>query len=238
MKAAILKCDEVLEVFRPPFTDYSDMIQDMFAAVDDSIEFDIFDCRAGQYPDQPDAYDFFITTGSRAGAYEDLPWVKPLIEFIKQLDRKKIKLIGICFGHQVIAEALGGKVEKSDKGWGVGIASNSIVNTPAWMVPAKTELNILVSHQDQVIQLPEQAQVIARTDFCPNFFIQWSEHFISVQGHPEWQPEYSKALMNYRKNIIPHDTIEAAMQTLQTPADNRLFTQWMLNFITMDKPSS
>jgi GMP synthase-like glutamine amidotransferase len=231
MKAAILKCDEVLEVFRPPFTDYSNMIQNMFAAVDDSIEFEIFDCQAGQYPDQPGAYDFFITTGSRAGAYEDHPWIKPLIEFVKRLEREKIKLIGICFGHQIIAEALGGKVEKSDKGWGVGIASNSIVNTPAWMVPAKTELNILVSHQDQITQLPEQARVIAQSEFCPYFFIQWSDHFISVQGHPEWQPEYSKALMMHRRGIIPAATIDTALESLAVKPDNELFTQWMLNFI-------
>ncbi len=231
MKAAILKCDEVMEVFRPPFNDYSDMIQDMFAAVDDSIEFDIFDCRAGHYPDQPESYDFFITTGSRAGVYEDTPWIRQLIDFVKQLDRLQKKLIGICFGHQIIAEAMGGQVKKSDKGWGVGIARNRIVASPDWMQPNKSELNILASHQDQIVTLPASASVIAESDFCPYFFVQWSDHFISVQGHPEWQAEYSRALMNYRKDIIPAQTIETALQTLDQEPDNRVFTQWLLNFI-------
>ncbi len=231
MKAAILKCDEVMEVFRPPFNDYSDMIQDMFAAVDDSIEFDIFDCQAGHYPDQPESYDFFITTGSRAGVYEDTPWIRQLIDFVKQLDRLQKKLIGICFGHQIIAEAMGGQVKKSDKGWGVGIARNRIVASPDWMQPSKSELNILASHQDQIVTLPASASVIAESDFCPYFFVQWSDHFISVQGHPEWQAEYSRALMNYRKDIIPAQTIETALQTLDQEPDNRVFTQWLLNFI-------
>ncbi len=231
MKAAILKCDEVMEVFRPPFNDYSDMIQDMFAAVDDSIEFDIFDCQAGHYPDQPESYDFFITTGSRAGVYEDTPWIRQLIDFVKQLDRLQKKLIGICFGHQIIAEAMGGQVKKSDKGWGVGIARNRIVASPDWMQPNKSELNILASHQDQIVTLPASASVIAESDFCPYFFVQWSDHFISVQGHPEWQAEYSRALMNYRKDIIPAQTIETALQTLDQEPDNRVFTQWLLNFI-------
>lgn len=231
MKAAILKCDEVLEVFRPPFSDYSDMIQDMFGVVDSRIEFDIFDCQAGHYPDQPESYDFYITTGSRAGVYEQAPWIKQLIEFVRQLDRLQKKLIGICFGHQVIAEAQGGRVQKSDKGWGVGVASNRIITTPEWMQPAKSELFMLASHQDQIVELPPTATVIAQSDFCPYFFIQWSDHFISVQGHPEWQPEYSRALMNYRKDIIPAHTIESALQTLDQPTDNRVFTQWVLNFI-------
>jgi GMP synthase-like glutamine amidotransferase len=231
MKAAILKCDEVMEVFRPPFSDYSDMIQDMFAAVDDSIEFDIFDCQAGHYPDQPESYDFFITTGSRAGVYEDAPWIRQLIDFVNQLDRLQKKLIGICFGHQIIAEAMGGQVEKSDKGWGIGIARNRIVASPDWMQPGKTELNILASHQDQIVRLPAGASVIAESDFCPYFFVQWSDHFISVQGHPEWQAEYSRALMNYRRDIIPAQTIETALQTLDQEPDNRVFTQWLLNFI-------
>ena len=234
MKAAILKCDEVLEIFRPPFSDYSDMICAMFAEEDASIEFDIFDCQAGQYPDQPGLYDFYITTGSRAGVYEKSPWILRLIEFVKELDKNRQKLIGICFGHQVIAEAMGGKVQKSDKGWGIGIASNQIVATPDWMQPAKPVLNILASHQDQVVELAPGARVIAQSDFCPYFFVQWSDHFISIQGHPEWQPEYSRALMNYRKDIIPAATIAAALETLDQAPDNRLFTQWMMHFIKGD----
>ena len=235
MKAAILKCDEVLPIFRPPFSDYSDMICAMFAGQDAGIEFDIFDCQAGQYPDQPELYDFYITTGSRAGVYEHSPWIQQLITFVQLLHEKHKKLIGICFGHQVMAEALGGKVEKSNKGWGIGIATNQIVATPDWMQPATSVLKILASHQDQVVELPPGARVIAQSEFCPYFFVQWSDHFISIQGHPEWQSEYSRALMNYRKDIIPPDTISAAQETLDQPPDNRLFTQWMLHFIKGDR---
>lgn len=238
MKAAILKCDEVMEIFRPPFADYSEMIQHMFHVVDGSIEFDVFDCQAGSYPDQPDDYDFFITTGSRAGVYEDDLWIRQLIEFVQQLDRANKKLIGICFGHQIMAVAMGGEVQKSDRGWGIGIAHNPIIHTPPWLHPAKKELNMLVSHQDQITKLPEQALVIAQSDFCPYFFIQWSDHFVSVQGHPEWQPAYSEALMNHRRNIIPAETVDTALKTLDQKPDNELFTQWMINFITAQNSSS
>jgi GMP synthase-like glutamine amidotransferase len=231
MKAAILQCDWVMDGLRQHFGEYPAMIERMFHEVDPSIEFDTFDCQAGEYPGDLDAYDFFVTTGSRAGVYEDLPWIAPLIEFVRRLDREQRKLIGICFGHQIIAEALGGSATKSDKGWGIGIAENQITVEPDWLSPDSDTLNLLVSHQDQVVALTDQARVIARSDFCPNFMVQWSEHIVSVQGHPEWQPDYSRALIEKREDLYPRDQREQALTSLDRAPDNRLFTHWVLNFI-------
>ena len=235
MKVAILQCDEVREVFLPQFEQYSEMIIRMFDVINASLEFEIFDCQKGHYPDDIDAYDFYITTGSKAGVYENLPWIDQLVKFIQRLDNHKKKLIGICFGHQIIAMALKGKVEKSDKGWGVGIATNRIINRPGWMKENesdhKQELNIIVSHQDQITLLPNDALIIAESDFCPYFVVQWNSHFLSVQGHPEWQTDYSRALMIDRKDIIPAERIEQGLNSLSTEPDNTLFTRWIMDFV-------
>lgn len=231
MKVAILQCDHVLEKFQPQYISYSHMIQHMFDAIDDSLEFDIFDCQQGHYPEDASAYDFYITTGSKSGAYEDEPWIHQLIKFVQQLDHQKKKLIGICFGHQIIAMALHGKVAKSAKGWGVGVATNRIVSTPEWMSKKKSELNIIVSHQDQIEVISDGAIVIAETDFCPYFMLQWNDYFLSIQGHPEWHTEYSKTLMNHRRDRIPSDRIEAGLDSLKTEPDNALFTQWIMDFV-------
>lgn len=231
MKAAILQCDWVMEDLRDQFGEYPAMIEAMFHEVDSSISFDTFDVQQGDYPAKLDQYHFFVTTGSRAGVYDDLPWIKPLIEFVRRLESEKRKLIGICFGHQIIAQALGGQATKSDKGWGIGIAKNEIVTESEWLQPASKQLNLLVSHQDQVIKLPEQARVIAYSDFCPNFMVQWSDHIVSVQGHPEWHADYSRSLLDLRQDLYTREEREQAITSLSTTPDNRLFTSWMLKFV-------
>ncbi|MCP4997072.1 MAG: GMP synthase [Gammaproteobacteria bacterium] len=231
MKGAILQCDNVLDQFRAEFGQYSEMIQQMFHAVDSSIVFDIFDCQQGEYPDDLDLYDFFITTGSKASAYEDIPWIKQLITFVQKLDKANKKLIGICFGHQIIAIAFHGKVVRSEKGWGIGVANNRMIAAPDWMSTTSTELNIIASHQDQISELPNDANVIAKSEFCPYFVVQWNDNFLSIQGHPEWNCQYSEALINNRKGVIPAKRIEEGLKSLTIPTDNIMLTQWAIDFI-------
>ncbi len=230
MKIAILQCDDVLEKFQPQFGHYPEMIRKMFQPFDGPFEFAAFDCQKGYLPEDINTYDLYITTGSKASVYEDKPWIQQLIRFVEQLDKHEKKLIGICFGHQIIAMACKGMVEKSQKGWGIGVAVNHLFATPGWMSEIKPELNVIVSHQDQVITLPEHALVIAGNDFCPFFMVQWSDHFLSIQGHPEWNKAYSRTLINERRAIIDPERIEAGLASLTIEPDNRLFVRWILDF--------
>jgi len=231
MKAAILKCDDMLEKFQPEFKSYSNMIFNMFHRVDETLRFEIFDCQLGLFPENVENFDFFIITGSKADSYSDLKWIKQLIQFVKELNAKNKKLIGICFGHQIMALALGGNVSKSSKGWGVGVTTNNILEKPDWMNKAVSELNIIVSHQDQVDDIPDGSSVLAESDFCPYFIVQWNDHFLSIQGHPEWNKEYSNVLMDDRVDRIPAETIASGKASLTIEPDNQIFTQWMLDFV-------
>ena len=231
MKAAILQCDDVLEKFQEVFGNYPAMIERMFDQNEEKIIFDTYDCQKGALPPDINAYDFYITTGSKASVYDGLAWVDDLVRFIQTLDKHKKKLIGICFGHELIAVALDVAVEKSDKGWGIGMASNQMISHPAWMQEKPKELNILVSHQDQIVELTDDAMVIAGSDFCPYFMVQWNEHFLSIQGHPEWSNDYSYTLMNDRRSIIPADTIEQGIDSLTTPPDNKMIGGWIIRFV-------
>ena len=231
MNVAILQCDNVLEKFQSQFGDYPEMVEQMFDGVDLPLSFDTYDCRQGQFPADINGYDFYLTTGSKASVYEELDWLQQLIEFIRQLDKSKKKLVGICFGHQLMAMARNGTVEKSDKGWGIGIARNRVVSHPQWMDEETSEINILVSHQDQIIDLPDDTLIIAESDFCPFFIVQWGNHFLSIQGHPEWSNEYSRTLINDRRAIIPADLIKTGLESLQTEADNALFVRWIMKFV-------
>lgn len=234
MRVAILQCGNVSEKFQSRFGDYPEMVRNMFVGLAPPLAFDTYDCQRGQLPAHIDTYDFYITTGSKASVYEDAAWTQDLIRFIQKLAEHKKKLIGICFGHQLIAMACQGKVEKSVNGWGVGNARNRIVSHPEWMGVHPTTINILASHQDQICELSETAQVIAESDFCPFFIVQWDKHFLSIQGHPEWQPAYAKVLMEDRREIIPADRIAAGIESLQVEPDNALFARWIIDFVLQE----
>lgn len=231
MIVAILQYDHTLEKYRDRFGDYPEMIQRMFKGTAQPLFFDTYDCKCGQFPPDINKYDFYITTGSKASAFEELEWVKESIQFIQLLYKYKKKLIGICFGHQLMAMALEGKVERSEKGWGVGIARNRVIANPQWMSKKTSKIDILVSHQDQITELPSETLLIAESDFCPFFAVQWGEHFLSIQGHPEWNREYSRTLMNDRRDIIPADIIDSGLASLVIEPENAGFVQWIMDFV-------
>ncbi|HIP39502.1 MAG TPA: GMP synthase [Desulfocapsa sulfexigens] len=232
MKAAILQCDDILEKFQPLFDHYPKMIEHMFDGVATTpISFDTYDCRQCQFPDDINKYDFYLTTGSRSSVYEDQEWIHQMISFVQQLDKQKKKLIGICFGHQLMAMARGRRVEKSKNGWGIGVAKNRVIAHPEWMTEKPSEINILTSHQDQITELPDDTLVIAESDFCPFFIVQWGNHFLSIQGHPEWNAEYSKMLINDRRAIIPEARVSTGLDSLDIKLDNALFVDWILKFV-------
>jgi GMP synthase-like glutamine amidotransferase len=232
MKIAILQCDTVMDELAEEFGDYPNMVSAMMKDIAGDLSFQVFDVIRSEYPDDLDAFDCYISTGSKAAAYGQDPWIDRLISFVRQLDERGKKLIGICFGHQIIARACGGEVVRSDKGWGIGVAVNRIVNRPGWMSEPRDKLNIIVSHQDQVTKLPPGVTVIAESDFCPNFIVQWNNHFLSIQGHPEWRRAYSRALIERRREIIDTERVEAGLTSLALQPDSELFARWILDFVT------
>ena len=231
MKIGILQCDDVLEQFQPEFGTYPSMIMSLFSSIRENIEFDVYDVRENHYPVTIEDYDAYITTGSRHGINDDLPWIPLFLDFIRALNDKKHTLIGICFGHQAIVKALGGKVVTSEKGWGIGLSKNELVNLQHWMTPQRNPITIVVSHKDQVTELPSNAIVLYRSDFCPNYMLQVGKHIISIQGHPEFCSAYSKTLMLHRQKIIPDDILAKGLESLTQEADDKLLAQWMLQFI-------
>ena len=126
MKLGILKTDAVRPEWVPEFGEYPDMFVALLEQADPSLEFVVYDVEEGQYPDDIEEVDAYLITGSKSSVYDDKPWIARLMDFVQELDRRRKKLVGICFGHQLVAQALGGEAAKSPKGWGVGLAHASI----------------------------------------------------------------------------------------------------------------
>jgi GMP synthase-like glutamine amidotransferase len=219
----------ILETGRPPgdlaerFGDYPRMFAELLGP---EFEAERFDVEAGWFPD-PGNHDAILITGSPAGVYEDLPWIPALLDFIRSADDRK--MVGICFGHQAMAEALGGHVEKSDKGWGAGLHRYSVIGDERW-IDATGDIAIPASHQDQVIVQPPNTEVVAMSDFTPYAALAWTDRpAISFQFHPEFSPAFAKALIAERYDIVPDP--DAAIASLDAPNDNARVAGWIRRFL-------
>lgn len=185
----------------------------------------------GQFPKSAAECDIWFITGSPKSVYEDIPWINQLIYFTKEIHAKKQKLIGICFGHQMVAHALGGQVTKSRKGWGVGIRTFEIIDHPAWMFPADKKISLIFSHQDQVDLMAPGAIRLATDEFCPNQITQIDKHILTLQGHPEFSMQFAKDRLDSRKDSIPSDTYVKAMNSFEKDNDYKKLINWIRNFL-------
>lgn len=230
MKIGILQCDEVDEGWRAEFGNYPAMFEAKLSAVEPNFQFVTYRVMNGELPKSVDECAGYITTGSRFGANDDLPWIGRLEAFVSDLAVAEKKFVGICFGHQVLVRALGGEVELSERGWAVGINTNQIDVKKAWMDPARESLKLVVSHKDQVCKLPQGFEVLASSSFCPYYMLQYGEHMMSIQGHPEFSKAYSNALMDKRAATIPAQCIRDGKASLAEDADDLLTMRWIANF--------
>jgi GMP synthase-like glutamine amidotransferase len=214
VKLGILKTDTVRPEWVPEFGEYPDMFVALLGRADPTMEFVSYDVEGGEYPVDIDEVDAYLITGSKSSVYDDKPWIPPLIKFVHEIAGRGKKIVGICFGHQLVAQALGGKTEKSDKGWGVGLHTHTFTQTPHWHDGGSEDLKILVSHQDQVVKNAEGATVLAGSDFCENAVCQIGDQILTFQGHPEFIPEYSREIMEFRRKMFGEEIYHSGVASI------------------------
>lgn len=191
--------------------DYPDMFKTLLAG--NGFEFRTYRVLDGEFPASVAECDGWLITGSRHGAYEDHAWIPPLEAFIRASYEAHVPMVGICFGHQIIAQAMGGKVEKYAGGWAVGATDYDFDGQ-------KTRLNAW--HQDQVTQVPANAKVVGSNDFCTNAALLYDDRVFTVQAHPEFRPDFVDGLMQTRgKGLVPPERLEAATARLSDPLSDQ-----------------
>lgn len=233
MKIGLLQCDDVKPQLQPEFNNYPDMFAGLLKAHTPDLDMLVWRVIDLEYPDSVDKCDGWIITGSRHSANDNVPWVARLEGFIRQLHQQQRKIVGICFGHQIMAKALGGQVSQASKGWGIGVYDNNIVEPQRWMLPKLEVLRLNAIHQEQVTGLPDSARVVAKSTFCPCYMVLYNQNSLGVQGHPEFSRDYTAALMLSRKHIIPARQLREGLESLQQPAPvyGSEVGQWILNFL-------
>lgn len=232
MRLGILQCDSVGDELQPEFGDYPDMFQRLLSTADPELTFRVYDLAGGGFPNSLHECDGWLFTGSKWGANDDADWIRQAEALAARLHEERRPTIGICFGHQLIARALGGRVEKAtDVGWGVGVHTARILAQPEWMTPAADDLSLIVSHQDQVIELPPGATLLATHPFCPHDMYQIGEHILTFQGHPEFPKGYSRAVMDKRREKLGEGTYRRGVESLALPTDEAVAAEWIVGFL-------
>jgi len=223
MTIGILLCGSFPAPLQAEFGSYASMIRTLLG----SRSTRVFDVRERQLPGSISACEAYVITGSSAGVYDDLPWIKDLMGFLRNA-RGSAKLIGICFGHQAMAQAFGGSATKSAKGWGIGLHRYDLPARPPWMDDAAA-VAAPASHQDQVVTLPSDARVIASSTFTPYAGLDYGDA-ISFQFHPEFSRAFAAALIDAKRERYP-DLAASAIQSHLQPDDCARVGRWIGRFL-------
>ncbi|VAW82149.1 Glutamine amidotransferase, class I [hydrothermal vent metagenome] len=231
MIIGILQTDLVKPEFSQLFGEYPSMFQSLLQNIEPRMQFSVYDVRHNVYPDDIHECDAYLITGSRTSVYQPDPWIGVLQEFIITLDQQQKKLVAVCFGHQLVAQTFGGKTEKSNKGWGVGVHTCQVSKHKCWMKPPMHRYRLIVSHQDQVTKLPDDAELLAGSEFCPISLFQRGDNILAIQGHPEFNKAYAQALMQHRQQLLGEPLFNQGIRSLQSPTDTTDIAKWMSAFM-------
>ena len=231
LRICILETDHLRPELVDQYQGYGRMFQQLFERQPIPATFEIFNVVNGEYPENDQVYDAYLVTGSKADSFGSDPWIERLKAFLLDRYHRGDKLLGICFGHQLLALLLGGKAERASQGWGVGTHQYTLAQRPAWMTPAAEGLTLLISHQDQVTALPEGATVLASSEFCPFAAYQLDDQVLCFQGHPEFVHDYSRALLDLRQQHLGEHVYKAGIESLARDHDGATVAEWMMRFV-------
>ncbi len=194
------------------------------------LSFSTFRAHEGQLPHHSSACDAYLVTGSAASVIEQADWMLEAQNFIRAAADSR-PVIGICFGHQLIADAYGGAVEASDNGWGVGVHTYDVHAHKQWMSPKLEQVATIASHMDQVTRAPDGAEVLAGNEFCPIGMLQIGENIITFQNHPEVTPAFAKMIYTYRREMIGEARADTALASLADDIHDQHFADWVATFL-------
>ena len=228
MKTALLLCDEVSPAYQSVAPGgYPVMFREFLP----ELEMTDFLLKKGEFPEKATDFDCYVVSGSRHSVYDELPWIARAKDLIQEIQQAGKYYLGVCFGHQLLAEALEGKVAKAASGWMVGVHGFEVHGPQKWMQPPQPDFQVLMMCQDQVQQLPPGGKVLASSPVCPVGMFQVGERMLGIQGHPEFTKAYERALLEDRMERIGPSVVQSALESLELPVDRALLADWMMGFV-------
>ena len=235
-EVGLLECDHVGGPLREIGGDYSDMFRGLLSGAAADLELVTYDVADGRFPDDPARHPAWLITGSSYSVFDYEPWIGRLLDFIRAVHAGGQRLVGVCFGHQAIAAALGGSAARSDRGWGVGVHAMDVLTTRDWMQPPQQQVRLVMSHQDEVLSVPPGATVLGQAQCCGIAMFEHGDRMLGIQGHPEYSTEYASALLETRLDRIPAELVEAARTTFTDQTDATVISEWIARFLGQSAP--
>ena len=232
LRIAVLLTNNDTSVFAAHFPNDGQKVVQLLQPLRPDWTYEVVPVKDGVLPSSPADFDGYVITGSPASVNDDsLPWVAQLLDFIRAVDAARQPLVGLCFGHQAVARALGGQVARNAAGWGLGTAATLWQAERPWMQPAQITTTLMAAHNEQVTRMPEGAECLGGSDFCPIGSMQIGQHIWTTQYHPEMPQVFMQALLGYLADKLDTHTMARAHASLQQAADVPLFGLWMAQFI-------
>ncbi|NND05559.1 MAG: amidotransferase [Saprospiraceae bacterium] len=233
MRIGILLCDHVDDDLQAVHGTYLRMFEQFlpetnfqpYFVCDDDFPTSVSDC------------DGYLVNGSRYSVYDEISWIQRLKDFVQDIHHTGLPYVGVCFGHQILAEALGGTVLKSPQGWCVGKHNFKVDDDISWMDPKLQQIGLLMMCQDQVVDLPPGSSVMASNPACPIAMFTVGEHMFGIQAHPEFSPSYLAAILDKRREKIGYDKVAEARRSLHLPLDVDPIRKWIGNFFFRQRAS-
>jgi len=227
MHVGLLECDDVVGRFPGVQGGY----REMFAALLPGISFRFYEAHRGSLPASPTECDAWLCTGSKYSVYDQDAWIDKLAGFIREIAQSGRPFVGICFGHQMLAHAMGGEVAKASQGWGVGMLPVEMLRQEPWMEPRRSEIRIQHMHQDQVQKLPPDSVLLGRSPHCEVGMFRVGERMLGIEGHPEFTAAFGGALIRARRDKIGAPRAQEALESLEQPADGPVVGRWIARYL-------
>ena len=212
------------------FPDDAHRFRDLFDEQDERFRYRIYMTIGGEIPADIDEQDAYMITGSPLSVLDDHAFMPNLLEFIRKCDAAKKPLLGVCFGHQAIALALDGKVERVTSGWNVGIENTVFEQNRPWMQPLQKEVPMYVFHEDHVTELPPGCDLLGSSNRCRFSSFSKGDHIFTTQSHPEFTDAFMRCVLDFSRQKLPTNEVEMIYSSLDQKQDGHLFAQWSTQF--------
>jgi len=226
----LLLCGDVHLALQPEFGSYAKCLINEFQLQGKQVTIKTWQVWQNEIPDSIMEADVYVVSGSSASVFDNEPWIKRLSDFICRAHSKNRRLLGICFGHQMIHHALGGKVERAPVGWGLGIYPIKLYHKITGLSQYDS-ISLFAMHRDQVIVPADGFDLLGGNEFCPYYLLSQANGVFTLQGHPEFTRRFFNAFLTVAENKFDAHTVAKARLSMQKNDDSDVVCRLVNDFI-------